>query len=169
MIWMNLSGVMLGDSPPPVRSYFRRPCFRKLYVSTRTVTTYHSSDGHDSTADTGWSDFTPLFGTNSGGFISQVYGGFLNWPLTNASSKNGSSIVSNVVSIQVAGLKMNWQIVNELTTVNTTGGVTSTTVALETLTITPGDDPQDFTYSYSGSNGYTTITNTMILIPAEGA
>ena len=77
--------------------------------------------------------------------------------------------MSNVVSIQVAGLKMDWQIVNELTTINTTGGVTSTTVTLETLTITPGDDPQDFTYSYSGSNGYTNITNTMILIPAEGA
>ena len=167
MIWMNLSGVMLGDSPPPVRGYFRRPCFRNLYVSTRIVTTtHHVSGGSDTTADTGWSDPATLFVTNSGGFISP--GDFV-WPLTYASSKNGSSIVSNVVSIQVAGLKMNWQIVNELTTVNTTGGVTSTTVTLETLPITPGDDPQDFTYSYSGSNGYTTITNTMILIPAEGA
>ena len=159
MIWMNLNGVMLGDSPPPQRGYFRRPCFRNLHVSTRIVTTTHPvSGGSDTTADTGW--------TNSGGFISP--GDFV-WPLTNTSSKNGSSIVSNVVSIQVAGLKMDWQIVNELTTINTTGGVTSTTVTLETLTITPGDDPQDFTYSYSGSNGYTNITNTMILIPAEGA
>lgn len=166
MIWQNLSVGMLGDSPPPQRPWFRRFAYRHVYVSTRVVTTtHHVGGGSDTTADTGWTDPVILYFTNSGGFISM--GDFV-WPLTNASSKNGSYIVSNVVSIKVAGVKMDWQIVNELTT-HSGDTVTTTTVTLETLNITPGDDPQDFTYNASGSNGYTQITATMILIPAEGA
>lgn len=165
MIWMFLSGYFLGDDPPPQRAYFRRVHFRLLYVQTRTVTTRHPTSGADSVSDTGWSDPQSLFVNSSG---RTVYpGDFVNPFSGLVAAKNGSSTTSTTIYVRTSGLKMDWRIVNELTSVKTSGSTTVTTVSLEDNTIAPVTE-MAFNYSFSGTSGSLSITRSMICVYAEG-